>query len=332
MLNNIEVLCHNAIRFNKGKIIYVDPFHLKKEYKDADIILITHSHYDHFSKEDIEKVKKDDTKIYITKDLLEETKSIGFVEDNIVIVNPNEIYYEDDIEINTIRAYNINKQFHPKENNWVGYILKIQGFTYYIAGDTDITEEELEETLDFYGSLALKENSWFLSTNELIPIAYFYGKEPVLKISNDNGKTWSEHEFMTSSDTLGKEITRRVVGFTSQNFGYVLLGTDWTMGSGEIKKLYFTYDGGASWKEISLPLNGTSHVVYDFCMYDELVGVLVLRDTLEANFPLVYSTVSGGKTWNEVRYRDSNLPDEITFLSDVDRIEKDGDTYLLKYL
>ncbi len=196
--------------------------------------------------------------------------------------------------------------------------------------DTDITEEELEETLDFYGSLSLKENSWFLSTNELIPIAYFYGEEPVLKISNDNGKTWSEHKFMTSAETLGKEITRRVVGFTSQNFGYVLLGTDWTMGSGEIKKLYFTYDGGSSWEEIPLPLNGTSHVVYDFCMYDELVGVLVLRDTLEANFPLVYSTVSGGKTWNEVRYRDSNLPDEITFLSDVDRIEKDGDTYYIK--
>ncbi|HIS39198.1 MAG TPA: helix-turn-helix domain-containing protein [Candidatus Onthousia faecavium] len=196
--------------------------------------------------------------------------------------------------------------------------------------DADITEEDLEETLNFYGSLSLEENSWFLSTNNLIPIAYFYGEEPVLKISNDNGKTWSEHKFITSSETLGKEITRRVVGFTSQNFGYVLLGTDWTMGSGEIKKLYFTYDGGSSWEEIPLPLNGTSHVVYDFCMYDELVGVLVLRDTLEANFPLVYSTVSGGKTWNEVRYRDSNLPDEITFLSDVDRIEKDGDTYYIK--
>ena len=74
MLDNIEVLCHSAIRIDKGKIIYVDPFHLEKQYNDADIILITHSHYDHFSEEDIEKVKKEDTKIYITNDLLEKAK------------------------------------------------------------------------------------------------------------------------------------------------------------------------------------------------------------------------------------------------------------------
>ena len=148
MLDNIEVLCHSAIRINKGKIIYVDPFHLKKEYKDADIILITHSHYDHFSEDDILKVKKDNTKIYITNDLLEQTKKLGFSEDKIIIVNPDESYYEDSIEIQTIRAYNINKQFHPKENNWVGYIIKLQGISYYIAGDTDITEENRKVKCD----------------------------------------------------------------------------------------------------------------------------------------------------------------------------------------
>lgn len=141
MLNNIEVLCHSSIRMNKGKIIYVDPFHIKENYKDADIILITHSHYDHFSEEDIKKVRKADTKIYVTEDYVENAKSIGFSENKIVGVKPSQIYYEGDIEINTVPAYNVNKQFHPKENNWVGYILKIDGISYYIAGDTDITEE-----------------------------------------------------------------------------------------------------------------------------------------------------------------------------------------------
>ncbi len=141
MLNNIEVLCHSSIRMDKGKIIYVDPFHIKENYKDADIILITHSHYDHFSEEDIEKVRKADTKIYVTEDYVENAKSIGFSENKIVGVKPYQTYYEGDIEINTVPAYNVNKQFHPKENNWVGYILKIDGISYYIAGDTDITEE-----------------------------------------------------------------------------------------------------------------------------------------------------------------------------------------------
>ena len=141
MLNNIEVLCHSSIRMNKGKIIYVDPFHIKENYKDADIILITHSHYDHFSEEDIEKVRKADTKIYVTEDYVENAKNIGLSGNKIVGVKAYQTYYEGDIEINTVPAYNVNKQFHPKENNWVGYILKIDGISYYIAGDTDITEE-----------------------------------------------------------------------------------------------------------------------------------------------------------------------------------------------
>ncbi len=141
MLDNIEALCHSSIRIDKEKVIYIDPFHLKQNYNDADIILITHSHYDHFSEEDIKKVIKSNTKIYVTRDLIEKTKKLGFKENNIILVNPEEKYYEDSIEIRTIRAYNINKNFHPKENNWVGYILKIEDIIYYIAGDTDITEE-----------------------------------------------------------------------------------------------------------------------------------------------------------------------------------------------
>ena len=141
MLNNIEVLCHSSIRMNKGKIIYVDPFHIEENYQDADINLITHSHYDHFSEEDIEKVRKADTKIYVTEDYVENARQLGFSENKIIGVKPYQTYYEGDIEINTVPAYNVNKQFHPKENNWVGYILEIDGISYYIAGDTDITEE-----------------------------------------------------------------------------------------------------------------------------------------------------------------------------------------------
>ena len=84
---------------------------------------------------------KYNSKIYVTSDSLKKTKELGFEENNINLIKPDETYYEDSIEIKTIRAYNIDKKFHPKENNWVGYILKIEGITYYIAGDTDITEE-----------------------------------------------------------------------------------------------------------------------------------------------------------------------------------------------
>ncbi len=141
MLENIEVLCHSSIKFKKDNIIYFDPFKIDKEYHDADIILITHDHYDHYSEEDINKVRKEDTCIVAPIDLLDKLLTLGFTKERIVLVKPNENYDVKGLTIKTIPAYNVNKNFHPKENNWVGYLLTIDNITYYIAGDTDITEE-----------------------------------------------------------------------------------------------------------------------------------------------------------------------------------------------
>ena len=141
MLEGIEVLCHSSIRFNKGEIIYFDPFKIEKNYNDADVIFITHDHYDHYSEEDIDKVKKSDTVIVVPEDLIIKLLKKGFKKENIITVKPNERYEIKNMKFETIPAYNTNKQFHPKENEWIGYLIEIDGITYYIAGDTDITEE-----------------------------------------------------------------------------------------------------------------------------------------------------------------------------------------------
>ncbi len=148
MLENIEVLYHSCIKISKEKIIYIDPFHIDTEYHDADIIFITHDHYDHFSENDIYKVKKENTKIVAPDSLLEKILVMGFKEENITTVDPGEADKIEDIEYETIPAYNIDKQYHPKENGWVGYILKIDDVKYYIAGDTDITEENKKVQCD----------------------------------------------------------------------------------------------------------------------------------------------------------------------------------------
>ena len=148
MLENIEVLCHSSVKIKKEKVIYIDPFNIEKNYNDADIIFITHNHYDHYSKEDIRKVKKESTIFVGTKDVVDELLKDGFNQDRIRIVYPNNSYMLDKINFETIPAYNINKQFHPKENGWVGYILEIEGVKYYIAGDTDITEESQKVKCD----------------------------------------------------------------------------------------------------------------------------------------------------------------------------------------
>ena len=142
MLENIEVLCHSSIKFYKEKVIYIDPFKIDKNYNDADIIFITHDHYDHYSEDDIDKIKKDDTVIVAPEELLTKLLRKGFRQDYIIIVEHNEKYIVESIKFET------NKQFHPKENGWVGYIIEIKGIRYYIAGDTDITEENKQVKCD----------------------------------------------------------------------------------------------------------------------------------------------------------------------------------------
>ena len=141
MLDNVEVLIHSSIRINKGLVIYFDPYKINKDYNDADIVFITHSHYDHYSEDDLKKVIKDNTIIIIPNDLEEKVIKLGFDKEHILVVKPNEEYNILGINFKTIPAYNINKNFHPRENNWVGYLINIDNITYYIAGDTDKTPE-----------------------------------------------------------------------------------------------------------------------------------------------------------------------------------------------
>ena len=148
MLNNIEVLYHSSIRINKEKTIYIDPFKIDRNYNDADIIFITHDHYDHYSEEDIDKVINENTVIVIPEELLTKVLKKGINKEAIVTVEPNKKYMVQGIKFETIPAYNINKTFHPKENDWVGYVIEINGVKYYIAGDTDITEENKKVKCD----------------------------------------------------------------------------------------------------------------------------------------------------------------------------------------
>ena len=143
----LTVNCQSSIKITGEKIIYFDPLKVEESH-DADLILITHSHWDHFSKEDILKIKKETTKIIGPKDSKEEILTLGFSEDNIYIVEPKEELSLYGVIIKTVPAYNKTKTFHPKENKWLGYVVKIKDTIYYVMGDTDALEENKNITCD----------------------------------------------------------------------------------------------------------------------------------------------------------------------------------------
>ena len=119
-----EVLNHACVRIEGSKVLYFDPFGIDGAPHDADYIFITHSHYDHESPEDIEKVSSAGTVLISYKDM-----------------KPGDEKSFDGLSVKAIAAYNKLKPFHMKINGWVGYLVELDGMEFYVAGDTDNTSE-----------------------------------------------------------------------------------------------------------------------------------------------------------------------------------------------
>ena len=138
-IDNITINTQSSIKMVFDKTIYFDPFKIEDDKHDADIIFITHNHYDHMDIDSIYKVKNDNTIIVAPVSMQNVIEDISFKK--YIFLNPFDEINIDNVIIKTIPAYNIDKEFHPRNNNWLGYIITINGITYYIAGDTDKTKE-----------------------------------------------------------------------------------------------------------------------------------------------------------------------------------------------
>ena len=137
-VDHIHWLGHATFRIDDGAaVIYIDPWKLPDGAPKADVILITHAHFDHYSVEDIAKIEKPTTVFVAPADVA--SKLTG---KHVVTAAPGGSYQAGTVKLTAVPAYNTNKDFHPKANGWVGYIVTLSsGQRIYHSGDSDATPE-----------------------------------------------------------------------------------------------------------------------------------------------------------------------------------------------
>jgi len=121
-------ICH------EDTVIYIDPWKLKDSPHDASLVLVSHSHYDHYSPSDIARISRAETKLIASADVVTKEKNGEMILNGLTVDLGS-------VRVSGVAAYNPGKQFHPKANNWIGFVIEVGSKRIYYAGDTDLTDE-----------------------------------------------------------------------------------------------------------------------------------------------------------------------------------------------
>lgn len=143
LIEKISINEHSSIRIGGTTVLYFDPFRIPAATNDADIVLVTHAHYDHFSPEDIEKIRHPKTLFVMPESLREEAFEYGFTMENTIFMKAGENTAVSGVSIEAVASYNVDKPMHPKENGWLGYLVNVEGICVYVAGDCDAMPERI---------------------------------------------------------------------------------------------------------------------------------------------------------------------------------------------
>jgi len=135
VLENIHWLGHASFRLEgDGAVVYLDPRNVKNPVP-ADVVLVTHSHFDHLSAPDIAKISGPKTVIVCP------TSCVNKLKGDVRAVTPGDTLHLGKVTVEAVPAYNINKPNHPRNAGNVGYVVELGGRRVYLAGDSDLIPE-----------------------------------------------------------------------------------------------------------------------------------------------------------------------------------------------
>ncbi|MBF0468763.1 MAG: MBL fold metallo-hydrolase [Desulfamplus sp.] len=149
LAEKIQWLGHDCMRIDADSVIYFDPYEIDPGI-NASIILITHDHYDHCSIEDVKKILGQDTVIVTEKDSAKKLeKQLGKAfEGKIEVVAPGQSITVKGIVIDAVPSYNINKKFHPKNKNWLGFVVSVPSSQLTESGTEQLAKSGTEQLED----------------------------------------------------------------------------------------------------------------------------------------------------------------------------------------
>lgn len=142
-LTGLTWLGHASFRLERGgAVVYFDPWEIAAEPHDASLILISHPHFDHLDAASLAKLSNPGTQILTAQDCAAKLAETGITE-GVRVMRPGEKIATklQGVTVEAVPAYNTNKPHHPKEKEWLGFIVELDGVRLYHAGDTDFIPE-----------------------------------------------------------------------------------------------------------------------------------------------------------------------------------------------
>lgn len=165
---NIHWLGHAGFRIDGDKVIYFDPYQIEAGPR-ADLIFISHDHFDHCSQEDVAKIQGPGTIIITEKD------SARKLTGDVRVIKPGETLELYGVNILAVPSYNTDKDFHPRKNGWLGFLIEMSGIRIYHAGDTDFIPEMKEQKVHI--ALLPVSGTYVMTAEQAVKAALAIGPE-----------------------------------------------------------------------------------------------------------------------------------------------------------